>query len=233
VGPFELADRGTLFLDEIGEMPPPLQAKLLRVLQDGTYERVGEGVMRRTHARIIAATNVDLREAVEEGRFRKDLYYRLRVVPIELPPLRERREDIEPLARYLLARVNARSGRAVRLTPGAMRALLGYDWPGNVRELQNALEYAVAVSTGQSLQPEDLPAEITAGARREPAAGAPSQALPMSEQAPLAERARLLEMLDRYHWNRAAAATALGMSRSTLWRRMRELGLVKRVATFR
>jgi transcriptional regulator with PAS, ATPase and Fis domain len=233
VGPFELADHGTLFLDEIGEMPPSLQAKLLRVLQDGTYERVGEGVMRRTHARIIAATNIDLRRAVEEGSFRKDLYYRLRVVPIELPPLRERREDIEPLARHLLARVNARSGRAVRLTPGAMRALLGYDWPGNVRELHNALEYAVAVSTGQSLQPEDLPVEVTAGSRRRPESVALAQAPTRTELVPQAERARLLEMLGRYQWNRAAAAAALGVSRSTLWRRMRELGLVKRVATFR
>ena len=240
VGPFELADHGTLFLDEIGEMPPSLQAKLLRVLQDGTYERLGEGVMRRTHARIIAATNVDLRQAVEQGRFRKDLYYRLRVVPIELPPLRERREDIEPLARHLLARVNARSGRAVRLTPGAMRALLGYDWPGNVRELQNGLEYAVAVSTGQSLQPEDLPAEVTAGNRRRPASVTPAhppvllaQPPVPTEPVPQAERARLLEVLDRHQWNRAAVAAALGMSRSTLWRRMRELGLVKRVATFR
>jgi two-component system, NtrC family, response regulator AtoC len=233
VGPFELADHGTLFLDEIGEMPPSLQAKLLRVLQDGTYERVGEGVMRRTHARIIAATNIELRQAVEVGRFRKDLFYRLRVVPIELPPLRERREDVEPLARHLLARVNARSGRAVRLTPGAMRALLGYDWPGNVRELQNGLEYAVAVSTGQSLQPEDLPVEVTAGSRRSPASAALAQGPARTEVVPQAERARLLEVLDRHQWNRAAAAAALGMSRSTLWRRMRELSLVKRVATFR
>jgi two-component system, NtrC family, response regulator AtoC len=232
VGPFELADHGTLFLDEIGEMPAALQAKLLRVLQDGTYERVGEGVMRRTHARIIAATNVELRQAVEDGRFRKDLYYRLRVVPIELPPLRDRREDIEPLARHLLARVNARSGRAVRLTPGAMRSLLRYDWPGNVREVQNALEFAVAVSSGQSLQPEDLPSEVAAApARLSPTA--PRTPAPPLGPVEAAERARLLQALERHRWNRAAAAATLGMSRSTLWRRMRELGLVKHVATFR
>jgi transcriptional regulator with PAS, ATPase and Fis domain len=230
VGPFELADQGTLFLDEIGEMPQSLQAKLLRVLQDGTYERVGEGVMRRTRARIIAATNVDLRQAVDDGRFRKDLYYRLRVVPIEIPPLRDRREDIEPLARHLLARVNARSGRAVRLTPGAMRALLRYDWPGNVRELQNALEFAVAVSAGQSLQPEDLPAEVTV-ARQALAPGRAPEPLP--DLVPSPERERLVDVLECHRWNRVAAAAALGMSRSTLWRRMRELGLVKRVATFR
>jgi transcriptional regulator with GAF, ATPase, and Fis domain len=231
IGPFALADKGTLFLDEIGEMPPSLQAKLLRVLQDGTFERVGEAEMRHTHARIIAATNIDLRRAVEEGRFRKDLYYRLRVVPIELPPLRERREDIEPLARHLLARANVRSGRAVRLTPDAMRALLRYDWPGNVRELQNALEFAVAVSAGQSLQPEDLPPEIVDpgnGTKPLPVTG-PGFTNPSSGE----ERERLREVLEHHRWNRAPAAEALGMSRTTLWRRMRELGLVKRVATFR
>ena len=231
IGPFELADKGTLFLDEIGEMPSSLQAKLLRVLQDGTFERVGEGEMRRSKARIVAATNIDLRRAVDEGRFRNDLYYRLRVVPIELPPLRQRREDIEPLSRHLLARANARSGRAVRFTPEAMRALLGYDWPGNVRELQNALEYAVAVSAGQSLQPEDLPTEVTAGRRQAAAATLPDVAFPHENAA--ADRQRLLAVLESHQWNRAAAAEALAMSRTTLWRRMRELGLVKRVSTFR
>jgi len=187
--------------------------------------------MRRSKARIVAATNIDLRRAVDEGRFRNDLYYRLRVVPIELPPLRQRREDIEPLSRHLLARANARSGRAVRFTPEAMRALLGYDWPGNVRELQNALEYAVAVSAGQSLQPEDLPTEVTAGRRQAAAATLPDVAFPHENAA--ADRQRLLAVLESHQWNRAAAAEALAMSRTTLWRRMRELGLVKRVSTFR
>ena len=138
--------------------------KLLRVLQERTFERVGESQSRRTDARIIAATNVDLRRAVQEGRFREDLFYRLRVVPIEIPPLRERREDIEPLATYLLARVAARQGRALRFSPDALRALLDYAWPGNVRELENALEYAVAVCKGQTILPEDLPAELQQGA---------------------------------------------------------------------
>jgi transcriptional regulator with GAF, ATPase, and Fis domain len=231
IGPFELADRGTLFLDEIGEMPPSLQAKLLRVLQDGTFERVGEGEMRHSHARIVAATNIDLRRAVDEGRFRKDLYYRLRVVPIELPPLRERREDIEPLALHLLARANVRSGRAVRFTPDAMRALLRYDWPGNVRELQNALEFAVAVSSGQSLQPEDLPPEVMNGWADPTALPFPGPRL--ADPTTAGERQRLLDVLEHHHWNRASAAEALGVSRTTLWRKMRELGLVKRVSTFR
>ena len=159
-GRFEVAAGGTLFLDEVADLPLHLQVKLLRVLQERTFERVGESQSRRTDARIIAATNVDLRRAVQEGRFREDLFYRLRVVPIEIPPLRERREDIEPLATYLLARVAARQGRALRFSPDALRALLDYAWPGNVRELENALEYAVAVCKGQTILPEDLPAEL-------------------------------------------------------------------------
>ena len=129
-GRFEVAAGGTLFLDEVGDLPLHLQVKLLRVLQERTFERVGESQSRRTDARIIAATNLDLRRAVQEGRFREDLFYRLRVVPIELPPLRERREDIEPLATYLLARVAARQGRALRFSPDALRALLDYGVAG-------------------------------------------------------------------------------------------------------
>ncbi|MCC7535713.1 MAG: sigma-54-dependent Fis family transcriptional regulator, partial [Deltaproteobacteria bacterium] len=159
-GRFEAAHDGTLFLDEIGDMPVVLQAKLLRVLQERTFERVGESRGRPTNARIVAATHHDLRRAIEQGRFRDDLYYRLRVVPIELPALRARREDIEPLARHLLARIGARTGRAVRFSPEALRTILAYDWPGNVRELENAIEYAVAVCKGQTLLPEDLPREV-------------------------------------------------------------------------
>ena len=140
VGRFEVARGGTLFLDEVGDLPLPLQVKLLRVVQERTFERVGESQPRRTDARILAATNLDLRRAVSQGRFREDLFYRLRVVPIEIPPLRARREDIEPLAGYLLARVAARQGRALRFSPDALRALLDHDWPGNVRQLENALE---------------------------------------------------------------------------------------------
>jgi hypothetical protein len=159
-GRFELAVGGTLFLDEVADLPVHLQVKLLRVLQERSFERVGESRPRTSDARIVAATNVDLRRAVQEGRFREDLYYRLRVVPIEIPPLRERREDIEPLATFLLARVGARQGRALRFSPDVLRLLLRHAWPGNVRELENALEYAVAVCKGQTILPEDLPAEI-------------------------------------------------------------------------
>jgi len=216
VGRFELASNGTLFLDEIGDMPLQLQVKILRVLQEHTFERIGENTPRKSNARIIAATNVDLARAVAMGRFREDLYYRLRVVPIEIPPLRQRRADVEPLAEFLLARESARAGRAVRLSPDTMRALLSYEWPGNVRELDNALAFAIAVCEGQTIQPEDLPKEIV------------SQALPAEDpNSPTAEmeRKRLRRTLEKHHWRRDEAAVELGMSRTTLWRKMRELGV--------
>jgi transcriptional regulator with PAS, ATPase and Fis domain len=215
-GRFELAAGGTLFLDEVGDLPLSLQVKLLRVLQERTFERVGESHSRRTDARIIAATNVDLRRAVAEGRFREDLYYRLRVVPIEIAPLRERREDIEPLAQLLLARVASKQRRSLRFSPDALRAILGYPWPGNVREVENALEYAVAVCKGQTIGVEDLPVEISSPVSLPPK---PVPATPGSE----AERLR--EALAAHHWSREAAARSLGISRTTLWRRMRETGL--------
>jgi DNA-binding NtrC family response regulator len=224
-GRFEVAAGGTLFLDEVADLPLQLQVKLLRVLQERTFERVGESQSRRTDARIIAATNVDLRRAVQEGRFREDLFYRLRVVPIELPPLRGRREDIEPLATYLLARVAARQGRALRFSPDALRALLDYRWPGNVRELENALEYAVAVCKGQTILPEDLPVELqeeSAGSMTADAPGAdPGGHLPPSR----GDVQVLKQALEAHRWRRVEAARALGISRATLWRRMREAGL--------
>jgi transcriptional regulator with PAS, ATPase and Fis domain len=219
VGRFDAAAGGTLFLDEVGDLPLPLQVKLLRVLQDGTFERVGESTSRTSRARIIAATNVDLRAAVAHGRFRDDLFYRLRVVPIEIPPLRDRREDVEPLARALLARVGARQGRSLRLSPDAMRRLLAYEWPGNARELENALEYAVAVCHGQTILPEDLPEFATGHS----VAATPAVAATTSRERIDAEPLR--SVLDTHHWRRNDAARALGISRSTLWRRMREAGL--------
>jgi transcriptional regulator with GAF, ATPase, and Fis domain len=232
-GRFELASDGTLFLDEVGDLPLHLQVKLLRVLQEHTFERVGESRSRRSDARIIAATNLDLRRAALEGRFRDDLFYRLRVVPIEVPPLRERREDIEPLVGHLLSRVSARHGRSLILAPEAMRALLGYDWPGNVRELENALEFAVAVSKGQTIQAQDLPAEVLAPA----AAAATTSAVPGGAESATAatafttgdpaERRRLLAALEAHRWRRDETAAALGTSRTTLWRKMREHGLLR------
>jgi DNA-binding NtrC family response regulator len=218
VGRVELAAKGTLFLDEVGDLPTALQVKLLRLLQERSFERVGESHSRHMSARIIAATNVDLARALAAGRFREDLYYRLRVVPIVVPPLRERREDVEPLARHLLHRVAARNGRHMRLSPDALRTLLAYPWPGNVRELENALEYAVAVCRGPNILPEDLPAEVQ-GQR-----GAAELQRPGAPQAG-DERASIEQALTVHHWSREGAARALGISRTTLWRKMRELGV--------
>ncbi len=227
VGRFEQADRGTLFLDEVAEMPPALQAKLLRVLQSGEYERVGETQLRYSRARVIAATNSDLRQAVADRLFREDLFYRLHVVPIEVPPLRERREDIEPLANVLLARVGRRHGRALRFSPDTIRRLLDHDWPGNVRELENAIEYAVAVARGQTLMPEDLP-DLGEHAPTAPATARRAGSRPPTRGRPTAspDREVLRRALDRNRWRRDATARELGVSRVTLWRWMREAKLM-------
>ncbi|HBL29766.1 MAG TPA: sigma-54-dependent Fis family transcriptional regulator, partial [Acidobacteria bacterium] len=162
--------------------------------------------------------------------FREDLFYRLRVVPIETPPLRDRRADVEPIARHVLARVCARYGRALRLAPDAVRLLLLYRWPGNVRELENALEYAVAVCKGQTIHAEDLPAEILEGAVLPPAPQEPETAVPVHPGGQgtdngRGERDLLRASLDAHCWRRDETAHALGISRTTLWRRMREAGL--------
>jgi DNA-binding NtrC family response regulator len=222
VGRVELADDGTLFLDEIGDVPLLLQVKLLRLLQERTFERVGESRSRPMTARLIAATHVDLPRAVAEGRFREDLHDRLRVVPIELPPLRERREDVEPLARHLLTRVGIRHGHAPRLAPDALRLLLAHDFPGNVRELENLLEHAVAVCHGPAILPEHLPEEL--GRLAPP----PARPAAPAASAGVDERARIRRALEEHRWSREEAARALGISRTTLWRKMRELGLARR-----
>jgi DNA-binding NtrC family response regulator len=236
VGRFEAASDGTLFLDEVGDLPLELQVKLLRVLQDGTFERLGENHTRTSRARVIAATHVNLAEAVRAGRFREDLFYRLRVVPIEIPPLRQRREDLEPLVLAILSRVSARQGRALRFSPDALRRLLQHDWPCNVREMENVLEYAVAVCRGQTILPEDLgPLAATDPLPRErslpvPAPRRPGRASasgPRDERAPSAAPAvdELRHALDRNRWRRTETARELGVSRTTLWRWMREQNL--------
>lgn len=233
IGRFELASQGTLFLDEIGDVPPQLQVKLLRVLQERQYERVGESATRTTHARIIAATNVDLRGALRQGRIREDLYYRLCVVPIEVPPLRARREDITPLVHHLLSRVSTQRGLVRRISPQALRMLLDYSWPGNVRELSNVLEYAVVVARGETILPDDLPQEVLhtptehlplAAATPDTAAGLTLPAsVHLEHQSP--ESMHIISVLEKHHWKKADAAKELGLSRSTLWRKMRELKL--------
>jgi transcriptional regulator with GAF, ATPase, and Fis domain len=232
IGRFELASDGTLFLDEVGDLPLELQVKLLRVLQDGTFERLGENHTRTSKARVIAATHVNLATAVRAGQFREDLFYRLRVVPIEIPPLRERREDLEPLALTLLSRVGARQGRALRFSPDALRALLHYDWPGNVREMENVLEYAVAVCRGQTILPEDLsnlgasplPSRDSSEAGRGGAV-APRESVQARSPGQAPPKEELRRALDRNQWRRTETASELGVSRTTLWRWMRETEL--------
>ena len=230
VGRFELAGGGTLFLDEVGDLSVPLQVKLLRVLQERTFERVGESSSRRSDARVVAATNKDLGQEIAQERFREDLYYRLRVVPIEIPPLRKRREDLEPLARHLMARVNARHHRNLSLSPGTVEILLQYDWPGNVREMENALEYAVAVTRGQTILPRSLPQEIQdAASEFEPRRDEYSRAVTDEggTGAEGGEKERVRKALEEHRWRREEAAAALGISRTTLWRKMREFGLAE------
>ncbi len=231
-GRFEAAAGGTLFLDEVADLPLPLQVKLLRVLQERTFERVGESRTRRADARIIGATNLDLRRAVQQGRFREDLYYRLRVVPIEIPPLRTRREDVEPLATFLLARVGARQGRALRFSPEVLRLLLEHDWPGNVRELENVLEFAVAVCKGQTILPDDLPGEVNADYVEPHELQGAAPVIPANGSNGTTggdvkeiDAARIRGALEACQWRRHRAAEVLGISRTTLWRRMRDLGL--------
>ncbi|MBK9374871.1 MAG: sigma-54-dependent Fis family transcriptional regulator [Holophagales bacterium] len=230
IGRFDMAKGGTIFLDEVGDMPLHLQVKLLRVLQERHFERVGESTPRPMDARVIAATNVDLVDAIRIGRFRDDLYYRLRVVPIHVPPLRDRVDDIPLIAQHLLAHIGGREGRALRLSPDTLAAMTRYRWPGNVRELGNALEYAVATCTGQTIQIENLPSELREGAEAaglEESAAAPpvDEAFPEALAEDPAERLRIVQILESARWNRGRAAEALGMSRSTLWRRMKELGI--------
>ena len=225
VGRVELAAGGTLFLDEAADIPLPVQVKLLRVLQDRLFERVGESVSRPLNARVIAATNADLAEAVRSGKLREDLYYRLKVVPIHLPPLRERPEDVETIAQHLLARIGGREGRALWLSDDVMALFRAYAWPGNVRELENVLEYAVALCRGQTIHVDDLPPEIrSAPAIVRPGPAGPAAPPGAGETSAGSPEAQLIQAtLERNLWNRSKAARELGMSRSTLWRKMREL----------
>jgi PAS domain S-box-containing protein len=226
-GKFEQAHRGTIFLDEIGEMPLAAQAKLLRVLQEKTVERVGGNREIRVDVRIIAATNRNLRHEVARGRFREDLFYRLNVIPLHLPPLRERREDILPLAALFLASLTDQMGkRGLALEPATTRVLLGYSYPGNVRELKNAIERAVALCTGDRLTPRDLPQQFAAPIPSSPQLPPHPRRMPGSAAlaATLTDcEARLIdEALVAAGQHRGEAARILGISRKTLWKKMKQ-----------
>jgi DNA-binding NtrC family response regulator len=225
-GLFEQADGGTVYLDEIGDMKPDLQAKLLRLIEEKTYRRVGGVRDFRVDVRIVAATNRDLTRALTSGDFRKDLYYRLRVFPLALAPLRDRPEDVLPLAEHFLARFAREMRREpLRVAPEARAALLAYQWPGNVRELRNVVERALILATGDSLQLEHLPPEIAAGPPPPPPV--PTPALP-AEGLSLEEVERQLvrQALEATGGNQVRAARLLGISRDALRTRMRRFGLL-------
>jgi len=216
-GHIQLAHGGTLFLDEVAELPLELQAKLLRVLETRTVMPVGARDAIPVDVRFVSATHRSLRREVEAGRFRADLMYRLRVVPIFLPPLRDRPEDILLLARRFIEEGNRRGPRRIEeISPEALALLLAHDWPGNVRELQNVIRYAFVVGDGPILLPTDLPPEFLEP--NEVREGAPGRSS--------AEARRILQVLAEVGGSREEAARRLGISRATLWRRMRSLGLL-------
>jgi DNA-binding NtrC family response regulator len=225
VGRFELADGGTLFLDEIGELHPSVQVKLLRVLQERTFERVGSNRPVEVDIRLIAASNRDLEQEVKEGRFREDLFYRLNVVPLRMPSLRERREDIPLLAAHFAAKVAEKHDRAaVELEPALAEALLEYDWPGNVRELENLVERLVVLTKGSRLGVEFLPEKMLRSAVHSTADAAADETT--LEGATLALRRRMvISALHAEGGNRVAAARRLGISRSYLHRLITELNI--------
>jgi two-component system nitrogen regulation response regulator GlnG len=249
IGKFEQANGGTLFLDEIGDLAPALQAKMLRVLQEQRFERLGGSETVQTHVRVLAATNHDLERLVEEGRFRKDLYYRLKVVTVHVPPLRERRDDVAELAHYFLFRFDRELGLDLRgFAPETLELLQGYDWPGNVRELQSVIKQAMLHASGHILVPEFLPE----GLRRQPPA-APGIRTPGADLDLAAlidgllrkgdrdvygrvleavERLLLARVLRETHGHQAQASEILGINRTTLRAKLRALGLaVDKVVT--
>jgi DNA-binding NtrC family response regulator len=220
LGLFEEADGGTLFLDEIAEMPAALQVKLLRALQSGEVRRLGATQAASFDVRVIAATHGDLAMLISQGTFREDLFYRLNVVQIVLPPLRDRREDIPALAEHVLARSSGKLGRELRLSPQALERLLRYPWPGNVRELENAIERATILARSDTVEPEDLPPHVSVGLQL-----GPSPVLPRQITLAEAERIHILQTLERFGRNHSGAAEALGIGRTTLWRKLKEYGI--------
>jgi two-component system, NtrC family, response regulator AtoC len=237
-GKFEAADQGTLLLDEIGEIPLRLQAKLLHVLQDGEFSRVGGEKIIDTDVRLIAATNRDLEASMRAHQFREDLYYRLNVIEIRIPPLRERREEIPVLIDHFLKKFNSQYGRAVDLPDDAIRAFLDYHWPGNIRELENAVKRVVVLGSARPVH-QEIVGNLNRGLRPAAPAAAPVLAQPSAgpdasislkdiarQAARDAERVAIKEVLDRVHWNRAKAARLLQISYKALLYKIVQCGLV-------
>jgi transcriptional regulator with PAS, ATPase and Fis domain len=219
-GLLAIAEGGTVFLDEVGELSVDLQAKLLRALQEKEIRPVGSTKQAPINVRILAATNRDLEQAVAQGEFRRDLYFRLNVLSLRIPPLRERREDIPLLAETLLARVSRVSGRKHELSDDAMKALMAYDWPGNVRELENCIERCCAMNSGPVIGTADLPGSIR-GAAAQPSNGGPEGRI-----APIfdLEKQAILAAIAQLHGDKLMAAKLLGIGKTTLYRKLKEYG---------
>jgi transcriptional regulator with PAS, ATPase and Fis domain len=224
-GRFELADKGTLFLDEIGDVPPPTQVKLLRVLQDKEFERLGGTKTLKVDVRLVAATNRDLRAALEEGTFREDLYYRLNVVAIDIPPLREHKEDIPALANFFLERFAREVGKPLQtITPGALNRLMNYHWPGNIRELENSIQRGVALSSGSALDTADFHLDDRSP-REASDSNHSSPVLPPGMSLEKWEEEIIREAVHRANGNKSQAARALGLSRNALRYRLSKIGV--------
>ncbi len=221
-GKFELADKGTLFLDEIGDVPPAIQVKLLRVLQDREFERLGGTKTHKVDVRLIAATNRDLRAALEEGTFREDLYYRLNVVAIDIPPLRQHKEDIPALAKFFLERYTRESGKPITgIAPEAMKRMMEYHWPGNVRELQNIIERGVTLTAGSTLGLDDI--HLDDSSTR--GSSSTAHVLPPGMTLEQWEEEAIREALRSANGNKSQAARALGLSRNALRYRLSKMGV--------
>ncbi len=223
LGRFALAHGGTIFLDEVGDMSPSLQVKLLRVLQEKEYEPLGSTSSRKTDVRIIAATNQDLSKLVNEGKFREDLFYRLNVVKIELPPLSKRREDIPLLIDAFVKKFNAKTGKQITgLSDEALRLLLKHDYPGNIRELENIIEHAFVLCKGNQIDVDCLPKELTANLEKTDISDSIQEESPFQK----AEAEIIEKTLKKHDGNRSQTAQELGIDRTTLWRKMRKYGLL-------
>jgi transcriptional regulator with PAS, ATPase and Fis domain len=222
-GKFEQADTGTVFLDEIGDVPASVQVKLLRILQEREFERLGSNKTRHIDVRVLAATNVDLRAALEQGTFREDLYYRLNVMPINIPPLRERKEDIPYLAEHLVNKLSKDLGSPVTgISEGAVERLMAYHWPGNVRELENVLERSMVLSSGPVLQPEEIRLDLQPRSKPQ-AAG--DHFLPEGMTLDEYEQSIIREALKRANGNKSQAARLLGLTRNALRYRLTQMGM--------
>ena len=214
-GRFEIANEGTIFLDEIGEMPLQTQVQLLRVLQEGTFERVGESITRKTDVRVIAATNLNVTEAIKKRKLREDLFYRLNVIPIIIPPLRERIEDVPYLVNQFISDYSRLYKKEIKdISDEALQLLINYSWPGNVRELENVIEYAVVRSKTNTVEIENLPLNISK------AADIKSKRLKEFKRENPSE---LLRLLEKHKWNKTRVAEELGIGRTTLWRMLKKL----------